>query len=76
MTNKAVESGSHEKKCGGENFSNRSLPEREGGFRAGADVSVQTKDAKAGRKGSQFFGFEVEAPRFSVVNNGQNILWL
>ena len=57
MTNKAVESGSHEKKYGAENFGNRLSPEREGGFRASADVSVQKTDAKAGRKASQFFGF-------------------
>jgi hypothetical protein len=57
VTNKAAEYGSHEKKGGGENFSNRLLPEREGGFRASADVSVPKTDANVGRKGSQFFGF-------------------
>ena len=53
MTNKAVESGSHEKKCGGENFSNRLLPEREGGFRASAYVSVQKKDANVGQRAAK-----------------------
>jgi hypothetical protein len=53
VTNKAAEYGSHEKKYGGENFSNRSLPEREGGFRASADVSVQKTDANVGATGGQ-----------------------
>lgn len=50
MTNKAAEYGSHEKRCGGENFSNRLLPEREGGFRASADVSVQQKGENVGQR--------------------------
>ena len=53
MTNKAAEYGSHEKKCGGENFSNRLLPEREGGFRACADVNVQKKDANVGHRAAK-----------------------